>query len=157
MGNIDENLILITSNRPENYTPRIEAVACYLAKGESFLFLKKAKGRNEEETWGVAGGKIKTGEKSEQAVVREVLEETGVSIDAEKLSFETLLYVDNPCYGKYTLYIHSYSCEEDQEITLSEEHTEFKWLPLSEAKKLTLLSGGLQSMSFFERNLAKKE
>jgi 8-oxo-dGTP pyrophosphatase MutT (NUDIX family) len=157
MGHIEENLIKITSKKPEGYIPRIEIVACYLQREEDYLFLKKSKGRNEEETWGVAGGRVEEGETPFKAVIREVFEETGIKIDPESLSFKNLLYVDNPSFGKYLLHIHSYRCNKEEKVLLSDEHTEYKWLPLENAKKLTLLSGGLQSMSYFEKSLVQEK
>lgn len=146
----NEEHIKIYTEKPQGYIHNLEVVACYLKKNNEFLFLKKSKGRNEEQTWGVAGGKMKAGEPPKEATIREVFEETGIVIDPSNLIFKRLLFVENPYYGKFLLYIYSYACELLQEVTLSDEHAEYRWLSLDEAKKLSLLPGGLKSLRLFE-------
>lgn len=58
----------------------VRAVICYLLRGEEFLLLLKAKGRFGGGFWNAPGGKIARGESAEQAVKREVLEETGLTV-----------------------------------------------------------------------------
>lgn len=148
-----EQLVKIHTIKPKGYTHSLEVVACYLKKDDKYLFLKKSKGRNEEKTWGVAGGRVEINEDPKKANIREVFEETGIQIHSLNLRFERVLFVENPYYGKYLLHIYSYSCPSTQIVTLSDEHEEYRWLSLEDAKKLPLLLGGLQSLSLFEEGL----
>lgn len=63
-----------------NPAETIRAVICYLRRGDEFLLLLKASGRFGGGFWNGPGGKIKPGESPVEAVGREVLEETGLSV-----------------------------------------------------------------------------
>ncbi|MDA4111019.1 MAG: NUDIX domain-containing protein, partial [Thaumarchaeota archaeon] len=66
----------------------IKAVICYLKRNEEFLLLLKASGKFGGGFWNAPGGKIKNRETPEDAVRREVLEETGLSVgQLEKAGF----------------------------------------------------------------------
>ena len=73
---------------PLNPEDTIRAVLCYLKRGDEYLLLLKAKGRFGGGFWNAPGGKIENGESSEQAAIREVGEETGVTVKSlEKAGF----------------------------------------------------------------------
>jgi 8-oxo-dGTP diphosphatase len=73
-------------NPPET----IRAVICYLRRNGEFLLLLKAKGKFGAGFWNAPGGKIQPQETAEEAVVREVNEETGLFVE----SFEKLGYLE---------------------------------------------------------------
>ena len=58
----------------------IRAVLCYLKRDSRYLLLLKAMGKFGGGFWNAPGGKIENGESSEDAVVREVREETGLLV-----------------------------------------------------------------------------
>lgn len=86
-------------------------------------------------------------------MIREIYEETGILLTADKVQFGKTLYVDNPFFGKYLLHLFYYQCEKGPEIKLSSEHVDFQWVSLEKAKTLNLLHGGLKSLSLFETSL----
>jgi 8-oxo-dGTP diphosphatase len=56
------------------------AVLCYIREGGRVLLQQKAPGRFGAGYWNAPGGKIAGGESPEEAVRREVLEETGLTL-----------------------------------------------------------------------------
>jgi 8-oxo-dGTP diphosphatase len=61
--------------------PRLAVGGVVLAEGERVLLVKRGQAPLAG-TWSLPGGKVEPGESLEAAVVREVLEETGVRVDA---------------------------------------------------------------------------
>ena len=93
------------------------------------------------------GGRIKMGETAEEAIVREVLEETGVKMDVDRLGFvhENYFYGDMPSnLGKliYEISFYFYMKTPDGFCPVSESFTEdnsreyLRWVSLDENIKM---------------------
>ncbi len=74
-------------------------------------------------TWENAGGNIECGEKPEEAIKREIREETGITdITVKNIAYVSLVNGDEPYL------IIAYICESQTEtVILSNEHRAFKW------------------------------
>ena len=74
-------------------------------------------------TWEGAGGNIECGEKPEEAIKREIREETGITdITVKNIAYVSLVNGDEPWL------IIAYICESQTEtVTLSNEHRAFIW------------------------------
>ncbi len=101
---------------------------------DTYLILKRSPAsKSYPECWDFAGGKLEHGEKFENALIREVKEETNLDIVIEESIF---IYVESKTGNKY---IVLFNCEKrDGDIKLSDEHTEYKWATKEEAQKLKL-------------------
>ena len=99
-----------------------------------FLILKRSiDSKVYPEHWDFPGGKLEHGEKFDEALVREVKEETSMDIFVEESEF---IFVENEVNNSY---IVLFNCEKSKgEVKLSSEHSEFKWVTKSEAMKLKL-------------------
>jgi phosphoglycolate phosphatase len=90
--------------------------------------------------WGIPGGKIKFGESSEDALRREIFEET--ALQAEEIQF--VLVQDcihsREFYRDAHFVLLNYRCrvQTDHPVVLNSEAQQFRWLPLSEALQLPL-------------------
>ncbi|MDE7295572.1 MAG: NUDIX domain-containing protein [Oscillospiraceae bacterium] len=83
-------------------------------------------------TWENAGGNIESGEHPEEAVRREIREETGITdINIERVAYVTLVN------GEAPYLIIAYLCETKTEaVTVSSEHQAFVWADRDECKRL---------------------
>lgn len=115
----------------ENIKYRI-AVRGVIEKDGFFLLLERAKpARNQSGFWELPGGGLEFGESPQEALVREVFEETGLIVSVEKP-----LCVWRHMRGKDTQIIGiTFRCNtKNNTITLSKEHLSYAWLDLLEIK-----------------------
>lgn len=102
-------------------------------KNNKLLLIQRSKkdttGAN---TWENAGGNIECGENPEEAMRREIREETGITdIRIERVAYVTLVN------GKKPYLIIAFLCETLTEaVALSNEHQAFIWADKKECKKL---------------------
>lgn len=113
-----------------------------------FLLLKKAKSiiPGNLGKWECSGGRIKIDEDPEQALLREIKEETGLDCKIEKAL--PPLYVEK---GEIYNFTHVFLVKaSSREVKLSEEHSEFKWVKPSEVKNMKLVLFADLLLQYFE-------
>jgi phosphoglycolate phosphatase-like HAD superfamily hydrolase/ADP-ribose pyrophosphatase YjhB (NUDIX family) len=91
--------------------------------------------------WGIPGGKIKRGETCEQALIREIDEETGLRLrDVQFVMVQDC--IEPPEFQRsahFLLLNYLARCaDENPQVVLNEEAQAYTWLPLAEALKLDL-------------------
>lgn len=110
----------------------IHQVKVFLRHGKKYLLLQKAKDLHREHIglWEVPGGKIQYNETAEQAVVREVKEETGLNgLILKELS---PLVLEKEGIRTYTrVYVVTTS---SLKITMSNEHSAYQWVTVKQAE-----------------------
>jgi phosphoglycolate phosphatase-like HAD superfamily hydrolase/ADP-ribose pyrophosphatase YjhB (NUDIX family) len=90
--------------------------------------------------WGIPGGKIKWGEPSEQALKRELKEETNLEVtDIQFVMVQDCIH-SKEFYrdAHFILLNYTCRCSGPPEVTLNDEAREFRWIDLDEALKLPL-------------------
>ncbi len=101
----------------------IEVAAAVIIRDNKVFAAQRGEGGQLARKWEFPGGKLETGEKGEDAIVREIFEELGTDIAVQRL----LLSVEHQ-YNTFSLTLHGYLCEiVGDEPTLS-EHLASKWL-----------------------------
>ena len=90
--------------------------------------------------WGIPGGKIKWGEASEDALAREILEETNLRVtDIEFVLVQDCIH-SKEFYRDAHFVLLNYTCRCDGEpaVKLNDEAREFRWVKLAQALEMPL-------------------
>jgi len=99
---------------------KTEVVAAFIKKDNKFLIAKK------EDKWEFPGGKVKEGEKREDALVRELKEELNLKIKVNSFLFK---------YEKDNFIFYFYSVEIEEGDLILKEHKMVKWISFKDLKK----------------------
>ena len=127
----------------------VSAVLLSKIEGElKILLMNRVKGN----FWCHVAGKVEPNETASQAILREILEETGThvqqlfSADFIEQFYEPSLNVIEmiPVFVGY--------CEPNQSIELNHEHTEYQWCSIQKAKKLAVFSNQRKLYDFIWEN-----
>ena len=129
---------MVYLEKPDDFKPSMEVVSCFLEYQGRFLLLHRASHRPQGGTWGTPAGKMEKGEDRGSAVVREIREEIGINLDPNKLSHFKEIFVRFAEYD-FPYHIFHYSLDEEPLVTLSDEHTEYRWVTADEALKMDLI------------------
>lgn len=148
--------IFVYDKKPKDFSPKVEVAAIYLNVKGKLLLLELSPDKQEQGKWGVPAGKLEIGEKPVQGAKRELLEETGVDIEAES-SFHPLgeLYIRKPEID-YTYHLFVINLESPPAICLSPEHCSYQWVSRFEAESLPLMNGAKRALdTYFQRSVKK--
>ncbi len=120
------------------------------------ILLEKRKGEPGKGKWSVPGGLVELGESVENAVMREVKEETGLEVDSPKL----IDVVDNIIRDengevKYHFVILDYFVKlKGGELEAADDAEELEWVALDDVEKYDLTK---TFRAFIQRNREKLE
>ena len=137
----------------------ILSTLCYLERDEQYLMLlrnKKKKDVNEGK-WIAPGGKFEEGESPEECVRREVLEETGLSVD--QLQLRGILTFSSVGWENEVIFVFVSNRFHGEMINCDEG--ELRWVPKSDVLSLNLWEGDriflkmlLENSPFFSLKLS---
>ncbi len=106
-------------------------------KGELLLLKRSGKNTYFKGLWQLPGGKVDFGENVQEAITREIKEETGSVCSFPKISKVFSFNQEfNGFKGKVFLMV--FDCEPIKKVVLSEDHVEFNFFSLKEIKKIPL-------------------
>lgn len=126
------------------FKAKTDVATLFLRVADHFLVLRRGAKQDQADTWGVPGGKNEGTETKEETLVRELVEETGIKIEASDCRFHETLYGRIPGWD-YKLHLFSACLQERPKVTLSDEHTEARWVNAVEFGELKLLTNQLQA------------
>ncbi|MEK7095489.1 MAG: NUDIX hydrolase, partial [Patescibacteria group bacterium] len=118
----------MSKERPADFNKRFDIVGCFLEHDNKFLLLRRQPNKANGDAWGLPAGKKEDDESMEQAVLREVEEETGIKLTASDIKYFDSLYVRN---GDFDIEWHMFSTQLDSQPVVTcntHEHSEFCWV-----------------------------
>ena len=108
----------------------------------------------DKDTWELPGGKIEENESSEEAVIRELFEETGLKLEIDRLAIvqERFYGVDNQNYHEIVFFylIKNGDNVNIVENTFTDQGTDetLHWLPLNSLNEFNIVPKFLKTKSF---------
>lgn len=130
---------MIYQTEPQNFNPRFQIVSCYSEEGGEILMLHRHENKSQGGKWGLPAGKMEQGESEQEAMVRELKEETGLIIPPERLGYFDKLYVNHA--GRDFIY-HMFSAKLSARppVTINDyEHQAYQWIAPQKALSLNLI------------------
>ncbi len=98
--------------------------------GIEFLLLKRSESEIYPGIWQMVSGKIKAGEKAFETALREIKEETGLTpVKLWAAPNINSFYQADKDYISF-LPVFAALVNPDDEVTISKEHSEFKWVEI---------------------------
>lgn len=119
--------------------PKVAVRAIIQNSAGQILVLKRANASYCEGYWNLPGGKVDFGQTAEEAVIREIEEET--MLKTEKAKF--LFYMDNLPDETTDLHFLSlfFECTCTGKVIINNESSEYRWIDRDDLKSLNLAFG----------------
>ena len=128
---------MIFESEPQDFNPVCEVVSCFVECDGKILMLHRQDHKPQGNTWAGPAGKVDEEESINEAILREVLEETGIFLIWPK-HFKKL-FVRFPEYD-FVYHIFHEKLDEAAEISINEkEHKDFLWIEPRKALDLPLM------------------
>ena len=118
-----------------------QTTLCYIEQNESYLMLHRVKKKNDENQgkWIGVGGKFEEGESPEDCVLREVKEETGLTLDDYRYRGIVTFVFDADVY--FCEYMHLFTASGFHGSMITCDEGDLEWLPKEELYKLPMWAG----------------
>lgn len=138
---------------PADFLPRAEVGGCFCESEGKLLFLLRSSHKPQGNTWCVPGGKLEQGETPQAAVLREVMEETGLLLAEEALRYCQKVYVRFPDRDIVLHLFRAPLAAIPSELSIApDEHSTYRWVTFDEAVSLPLIPGGLECLRYAFHN-----
>lgn len=135
--------------QPDNFNKRFDIVGCFIECNGKFLLLRRDPKKANGNKWGLPAGKRDDGETLEQALVREVFEETGIAIlDSDIKQYRSLFVRDGDVDLEWHMFTTHVAVEPHVIISLI-EHTEYKWVTPKESLQMDLIHDLPESVKMY--------
>lgn len=130
---------MISKEEPKNFKPRFSIVSCFCEYDGRFILLHRHANKSQGFKWGVPAGKMEVDELPEDAVIRELQEETGIDMKRENMKYFGKVYVR---YPDYDFIYHIFHAVLDGKVSIkirSSEHLDSVWVTPKEALDMQLV------------------
>ena len=128
---------MIHHTKPQNYVPDMQVSEGILECDWKILLVQRAEHCSAGETWCWPGGKLESWESFDEALVREIQEETGIDISENETEGLFTKYFDF-IGKKIEIRFYRILFLSEPKVTLNSEHQDYKWVDPSTALTMNL-------------------
>lgn len=123
---------------------------CYIEKDDNYLMLHRISKSNDvnKNKWIGVGGRFESGESPEECLLREVKEETGLTLHSFRLR-GILTFIAE---GWDIEYIFLYTSDDFSGELIDCNEGSLEWIPIKDVEKLNLWDGDLIFLKLLEEN-----
>ena len=118
--------------------------------GIEFLLLKRSPDEYYPNIWQMVTGKYKDDEKAYETARREIQEETGITVNSIFAVPSVNSFYSPTDDAISILPVFAAVIDNYEEVTISNEHSEFKWVKAEIAKELLIWPGQKRSVDIIE-------
>jgi 8-oxo-dGTP diphosphatase len=117
--------------------PMTEVAVGVIQMNNKILICQRKKGGRYELKWEFPGGKVESGETTEQCLRRELQEELSIEIHSiDRIQTEAAYYEDGGMFNVAYCFISRFQGEPQNNV-----FEQIRWVPLEELKHMDLLDG----------------
>lgn len=123
---------------------------CYIQKNDSYLMLHRVTKKNDinKDKWIGVGGHFEKGESPEDCLLREVKEETGLTLDSfDFRGIVTFVYNDEPAE-----YIHLFTSKNFSGTLIDCDEGKLEWVSFEKINSLELWEGDKIFLTLLQKN-----
>ena len=122
-------------------------VGCYLEYDGRFVVLLRHAHKPDGNSWGLPGGKVEPGESDEQAIARELAEETGYSTKPGELELLGVYHFTMPDGGPVDYVTYRVRIDKPHQVVIeASAHAAHKWVTAAECYAMPDAIRGLDSL-----------
>ncbi|MCQ2584381.1 MAG: 8-oxo-dGTP diphosphatase [Treponema sp.] len=132
----------------------INTTLCYIEKDASYLMLHRVKKQNDlnKDKWIGIGGKFEEGESPEECIHREVLEETGLTLNNAEYRGLVTFVSDDAEHGRITEFMYLFWCGDfSGDLKVCDEGN-LEWVPKEKINDLPHWKGDEIFLDLLDRN-----
>jgi len=136
----------------EDIKQGVRATACAVIERNGTVLLVKRNTEPFNGYWTLPGGHINFGEKAEEAVIREVKEETGLSFSPKFFGYRDEIYPKINWHGEVLIF---FGKSKGKERVDGEEITDLRWFNIDEALKMELAFEHQKTLKMYTNKKAR--
>lgn len=140
---------------------KMRTVGCFIEYDSKFVILHRHPGKSQGDTWGLPAGKVEPGETDQEAILREIREETGYVASLSDLAFLGAQVFHFP---ELELTFPTFRIRLSSPVAISHnpyEHQAFRWVTPEECYGMPNLIHGfhdlLERVGYVERPISSKQ
>jgi 8-oxo-dGTP pyrophosphatase MutT (NUDIX family) len=144
----------VSDNQPVDFLPHWKVCGVFIEHQNQFLLLKRHPEKTHGNHWNLPAGKLEKGESPIQAALREVKEESGISLPHDEVHFLGVLYFITPGLN-FEFHLFYSEVADKPNVTLAHDETiEGKWWDFSDQIH-PLIPGGDEVIAFCKEKKQK--